>query len=314
MRLVFDHADLVAQHGARVDGSNLQIMASDGTSDQELHRVLDPGSRWNDAQTQVWFAISEDLAAGQTDNRRYFLVVHPSVTAPRQDGTRVFLAYDHFDGSSLDTSTWAAAAETVGPGEQALRVQGGELILTATATGSGKRSQTVRSVANWQEDSIAMDALVRTNSNLTFGGLCTREFLTGFWAPSPSTYIRSLFLHDNFGYGYANHRDTDPYDFIVQDAESGLSGPEKHRYSLRWRGPTVEAAVDGTVLRTFFTRDSSFTEPAKGPLIAGFEAVAIGGCAGVQSHLAIDWVMVRKAARTEPSLSLLMGQATRREL
>lgn len=313
VRLKFDHADLVANHRASVDGTNLQIIASDGTNYKELDRVLDPQSRWNDANTEIWFSINKDIAAGALEGQRYYIVIRPLAAAPRQDPSRVFLAYDQFDGSELDTSIWEAAAETIGPGQQRMQVTGGELVLTATASGSGKRTQTVRSVANWEMDAIVMDAAVRTDANLSAGTNCTQEFLTGLWSPRPSTYIRSLFLHDAQGFRYANHRDVEPHDFIVQGTGTRNSTRATQRYSLRWRGPNIEVAVNEAVLDTFFTRHTNFMRPSAGPLIAGFEAVALGGCPGVQSHLAVDWVIVRKAAMSEPTLTLRLKEAVRRD-
>lgn len=283
-------------------------------NEREIHRVLDPGSSWNQTQTQIWFSLDSNIPAGQTQSLYYYLVVSPNVTAPMADASQIFLAYDTFEGSTLNTSMWASATKTDGPGSQSVTVTGGELVLTATASGSEMRAQTVRSVANWQQDAIAIDAAIRTDSNLSAGSNCTQEFLTGLWAPSPSTFIRSLFLHDQQGYRYANHRDSAPYDFLVQNTGSRLNSAAQRRYSMRWRGPSIELAVNETALGTFSTSSSSITQPSNGPLIAGFEAVALGGCPGVQSHLAIDWVMVRKTARAEPSLTLRMDQSTHRDL
>lgn len=314
VRLQFDHAALVSAQGAKMDGSNVQIFVSDGSTEQELDRVLDPGSRWNDAQTQIWFAVNAEIPGGQSQDRRYYLVVHPSSSSPKADPQRVFLAYDHFDAATLNSSMWAASAKTEGPGSQAMELRDGELILTASASAVGERAQTVRSVANWQIDAIAMDASVRTNSNLSMGANCTQEFLVGFWAPSPSTYIRSLYLHDRQGYRFANHRDVDPFDFILQNTGERLTSSGSRRYSMRWTATQVDVLVPGSPRRIFFPRFTSFTRPAHGPLIAGFEAVALGGCPGVQSLVAVDWVIVRKAAPVEPSIILQVGQATRREL
>lgn len=315
MRLQFNHADLVANRAASIDGSNLQVFVSDGAGEREIDRVLDPGSRWNEAQTQIWFALDADISGGQTQDRRYYLVIHPTVTSPSADPSQVFLVYDQFEGSTLDNAVWALSEKTDGPGSHNMQVSGGELVLTATASGMGMRAQSVRTVSNWQLDAIAIDAAVRTNSNLGGGGSnCTQEFLTGFWSPSPSTYIRSLFFHDRSGYRFANHRDAEPYDFRVQNSGTILSVGTTRRYSMRWRALDVELVADETSMGTFNTEVSTFTRPLAGPLIAGFEAVALGGCPGVESHLAVDWVMIRKTGRAEPALRLQLGQATQRDL
>lgn len=312
VRVQFDHADLVVNHAAANDGSNLRVMVSDGVGEREIDRVLDPGSSWNHAQTQIWFSIDAEIPAGQTQERRYFLVIDPSSTSPKQDPTQIFLAYDEFNGSSLNLSIWASLESTDGPGTHSLQVSGGELVLRASASGAFKRAQSVRSVSSWQLDAIAIDAAVRTDSSQSGGANCTREFLAGFWSPSPSTYVRSLLFYDSQSYAYANHRDEAPYDFRVQTLGSSLWSSAHRRYSMRWRGPDVQLAVDGSTLGTMRPEFAAFTQPTNGPLIAGFEAVASGGCPGQESHLAIDWVMVRKAGRSEPALHLQLSEATLR--
>lgn len=314
VRLEFDHAALVSSEGARIDGSNVQVFVSDGSSEQEIDRVLDPGSRWNDAQTRIWFNLNAEIPAGQTVDQRYYLVVHPSVSSPKADASELFLAFDAFDDATLNASMWAATAQAVGPGEQSAEITDGSLVLRAMASGQGKRAQTVRTAGNWQVDAIAMEASVRTDSNLVVGNNCTQEFLAGFWSPDPSAFVRSLLYHDRVGYRFANHQDSDPFGFMIQETGERLTNSAYHRYSMRWGDPVVEVVVDESSRRNFSIQSSTHTEPSKGPLVAGFEAVAFGECPGVVSRVEVDWVMVRKAARSEPSLSLRMGEATRREL
>lgn len=315
LRLQLDHAALVSQ-GAKVNGSNLHIVASRGGVDTALHRVLDPGSAWNRSDTALWFSLDQALAADQRENTVYHLVVHPEQDALLEDPDQVFLLYDNFDAPSLDLSKWVSGGNTLGEGTSSVSLEGGQLTIRATATGAQSRSQWVRTAAQWQLDSIAVDTSLRTSVH-TSGQDCTREFFTGFWSPDNSTFIRGVWLQRESGLRFGNHQDTEPFGFVKQRSAGSLESSELAPYSTRWKGQNFELWRNKTLLDTKSATQTAFAQPSHAPTIVGFESVGVGvggDCTNQESMIAIDWVIVRQAGMSEPTVTLEVTQQTLRDL
>ena len=61
--VTLDHAALVSAGKSLASGDDLRVAHWDGSSWTELDRVLEPLSAWNDASTQIWFALVDPITA-----------------------------------------------------------------------------------------------------------------------------------------------------------------------------------------------------------------------------------------------------------
>jgi hypothetical protein len=102
----FDHAARVASGSSRTDGNDVRLLYWTGSAWQELHRVLDSSSGWNQAATRLWVKLPVAVAS----NSSFTLWMYggnPNADSPLADPRQVFLFYDGFE--SGDLSSWDVA-------------------------------------------------------------------------------------------------------------------------------------------------------------------------------------------------------------
>src|SRR5256885_2896172 len=96
-----DHAALAGAGRSLADGSDLRVIAPDGS---ELDRVLDSGSGFNLADTTLWFRIPTALAAGATWSG-FLYYGNASAGAAPENPAAVFVWSDGFESGSLASYT-----------------------------------------------------------------------------------------------------------------------------------------------------------------------------------------------------------------
>ncbi|MHA2380053.1 MAG: DUF2341 domain-containing protein, partial [Candidatus Thorarchaeota archaeon] len=104
VNVTFDHASLVSAGKSMANGDDVRIIYWDGSVWNELDRVLDLDTSWNDAFTTVWFKTQAVIPTSTTDDNYYLYYGNPSASSPPADRTSVFLFYDGFE--SGDLSGW----------------------------------------------------------------------------------------------------------------------------------------------------------------------------------------------------------------
>ena len=82
VRIDFDHAALVAAGKSLTSGDDIRIAHWNGSTWTELDRVLDEGSSWDNASTQVWFRTQAAVNANERDDDYYMYYGYGSATSP----------------------------------------------------------------------------------------------------------------------------------------------------------------------------------------------------------------------------------------
>jgi hypothetical protein len=96
--IALNHAEMVSSGLARADGSDLRILAWDGSSWIERDRVVDDDSGWNRNDTHLLFQLGLEIPAGGSFESAYLYSGCPSAGAPPEDPTRVYWYYSGFGG------------------------------------------------------------------------------------------------------------------------------------------------------------------------------------------------------------------------
>lgn len=126
VRTSLDHAAWLAAGQALADGRDVRVVRWANGGWQELPRVLDSGSSWGSAATQLWFRVPDALAADSDDFYVYFgnTLADPAPEDPRQ----VFLFADDFESGALSNWTpqpagglWEVATDQAHRGTRALK-------------------------------------------------------------------------------------------------------------------------------------------------------------------------------------------------
>jgi hypothetical protein len=169
---VFDHAALVAEGKASASGVDLAVTYRD----QVIDRVLDNGSAWNTSTTKIWFRLQSPIAAGATSTDYALCYPRPALSDPRQ----VYVLWDDFSASTLDTSTWKIVYESN------VAVVAGKVAVTGTTTNANQNAMFgIESTLTFDSDVlvqgtfaiVAQSALAQQN----WKGLISLE--TNFIAP-----------------------------------------------------------------------------------------------------------------------------------
>jgi hypothetical protein len=106
VRVQFDHAALVTGSKSLSSGNDIRIVYWNGSGWTELDRRLDDQSSWNSTTTQVWFRTQAAIGASASDSNYYIYYGYSSAGTPPTTWSNVFLFYDDFNDSSLDTARW----------------------------------------------------------------------------------------------------------------------------------------------------------------------------------------------------------------
>src|SRR5437667_7571975 len=110
--VTFGHATLVTAGKSLPSGDDLRVAYWNGSTWVELDRLLDEASSWNNASTKVWFKTQAAIGASASDDNYYLYYGNASAGAPPANGMNVYLFYDDFSGTSIDTSKWTVTRGT----------------------------------------------------------------------------------------------------------------------------------------------------------------------------------------------------------
>jgi hypothetical protein len=118
--VTFNHANLVPTKSLS-SGNDVRVVHWTGSGWTELDRTLEPTSSWNDASTQIWFALEDAISSSSSDNNYYLYYGNSSAGSPPDDWANIFMVGDDFNDSTLtsglSTSTAGTASITESGGE-----------------------------------------------------------------------------------------------------------------------------------------------------------------------------------------------------
>jgi hypothetical protein len=92
-----DHAYAVSLGDSRADGDDIRVVYYDGSTFQEIDRVLDPETSWNSSLAGIWFATQAPIPASSTNTAYFLLNGDLTPGAPPEDEGAVFHFADFFD-------------------------------------------------------------------------------------------------------------------------------------------------------------------------------------------------------------------------
>ena len=104
--VVFNHSAQVTAGRSLASGNDVRVVRWTGSGWVELDRVLDPDTTWNTTTSRIWFDTAQSIAANASNTDYYIYYNNPAAGTPPQTGENVFLLYDDFSGSNLNTSRW----------------------------------------------------------------------------------------------------------------------------------------------------------------------------------------------------------------
>src|SRR5437016_6372954 len=110
--VTFNHASLVTAGKSLASGNDVRVVYWNGSAWVELDRLLDEASSWNNASTKVWFKTQAAIGASASDDNYYLYYGNGSAGAPPANGMNVYLFYDDFSGTTIDTSKWTVTRGT----------------------------------------------------------------------------------------------------------------------------------------------------------------------------------------------------------
>jgi hypothetical protein len=104
--VTFNHASLVTGAKSLASGNDVRIVYWNGSGWTELDRLAEDSSPWNTTTTKVWFRTQAAISASASDDNYYMYYRNPSAGSPPTNWANVFLFYDDFNGTTLDTARW----------------------------------------------------------------------------------------------------------------------------------------------------------------------------------------------------------------
>ncbi|MFX1596934.1 MAG: DUF2341 domain-containing protein, partial [Promethearchaeota archaeon] len=110
--LTFNHTSLVSVGKSRTDGNDIRVVYWNGSDWEELDRMLDPGSSWDNNSTRIWFKTQATIPASSFDSNYYLYYGNTLAGLPPTNSSNVFFFYDGFE--SGDLSAWDDIMEDSG--------------------------------------------------------------------------------------------------------------------------------------------------------------------------------------------------------
>ncbi|MFW9820897.1 MAG: DUF2341 domain-containing protein, partial [Candidatus Thorarchaeota archaeon] len=100
--LTFDHASFVNLGKSLANGDDIRIVYNTGSDWNDLDRVLDSSSSWNNDSTTIWFKIQTSIAASSFDSNYYLYYGNELAVLPPNNSSKVFLFYDGFESGNFN--------------------------------------------------------------------------------------------------------------------------------------------------------------------------------------------------------------------
>lgn len=128
VRVVFDHAALVAAGKSLPSGDDVRVFRKSSSGMSQLHRVLGFHTDWNRATTAIWFRTTDAMGTNQNQTGYFVYYGHAAAGSPPADPGAVFEVFDDFDDETLDPmwtlSMVGDALASVTESEGKLRLKG----------------------------------------------------------------------------------------------------------------------------------------------------------------------------------------------
>ncbi|MHA2275966.1 MAG: DUF2341 domain-containing protein, partial [Candidatus Kariarchaeaceae archaeon] len=107
--LTFDHSTLVSNGKSRADGDDVRVVYWNGSTWNDLDRMLEPDSLWNSSSTKVFFKTQSQITANSSDVNYYLYYGNNLADPPPTNSSDIFFFYDGFESGNL--SSWDGFSE-----------------------------------------------------------------------------------------------------------------------------------------------------------------------------------------------------------
>lgn len=298
-----DHQQLLRE-GGRTDGRDFGLVAVENNGYKVLDRVLDPESNWNRNDSQFWFATDLSIPPNSTLSGRYYMVLgHPDITSKlARDPKKVFLVYDDFSASSVDSSIWRVQHSAFGISGAIPSNSEGQVALYAEPSGRQDvyYSLSLRYPASTQ--GVAFESRSRTPESTTNGRCDRNRPLTAHKASDRQT-LAALQQHQAqfrfFTQSAGNASETQTVLGAEHQADNNW-----HRMKMTWSGSQFHLFRDQNQLHAY-SHPESFSGPAQN-WDFGFAAIAhpLNCNHTIQVRLQVDWALLRRFTSPEPSTQI----------
>jgi len=268
VRMTLDTAALVAAGKLRADGNDLRVIWFDGTSYIQLDRVAE--TAFNSTTTEVWFKLQSALPAGGSDGSYYIYYGNPVAGLPPSDRANVYLVWDDFTGTTLNTSLWT--------GSGGVTISNGSANLPVESNLFGSLAM----------NSVEMVARVQVGGGNEYAWWGLEEELS----TDPANFIVFEKTSDSF-YGWTRS-DWADNPLTIAVPTGGLTNP--HTYTLRKLPDNAVWMIDGTQV-------GSTTENV--PSVAMYASVY-----AYALPLTVDWVRIRLLSAVEPVVQVNLDIVT----
>jgi hypothetical protein len=262
VKVTLDTASLINAGKLRADGNDLRLVWVNGSTLVELDRAIE--TPLNTTTTEIWFKTQASIAAGSNDGSYYLYYGNPSAGVAPSSRANVYVAYDDFNGTAIDTSLWNVNGSGV-------TVSGGLATLPAGTNLIGKGASTY----------ALLEARLRLNPE--------NDFAWWGFEQTPNDGANFIVFQETDTSFQAGMRRNWADSFTnLTNPTGGLT--TWHTYSVGWRSASVRWLTDGSQVR------SATTNIVSVPLYPSLNAFAVS--------MVVDWVKVRLYAALEPTVSL----------
>lgn len=230
---------------------------------------------WNTSgESTIWVAI--DLGANATEI--FYMFYGNASASSESDGGATFEFFDHFPGSSVNTSKWD--------------VNGSPTVGSSILTYGFNSEERVVSKGDYTDSAVRARSSVTTWNDASPCGFHYREDYVGnvtgnvsmWYVYSGSPYVKSWTAN-----GTGNHSQD-----VFNSSVSGF-----HTYEVTWESGKAQFYFDDTLQTTHTLAVPSASIP-----------VMLGTGSTYQGVIEVDWVLVRKYVDPEPTVNLGEEEST----
>ncbi|HZF16466.1 MAG TPA: DUF2341 domain-containing protein [Steroidobacteraceae bacterium] len=171
VQLTLNHSSFVTAGDSLASGNDVRILYWTGSAWSELDRVVDYASSWNSATTKLWFRAQAAIGANASDDNYYVYYGNAAAGTPPTDPDNIFLMYDDFTGTTLDTAAWAVTAGSA-------TVAGGQLTVNGASTVFATAGASFGTATRW-ESRLRLSAASPSNNTFLYWGASDADNLNG---------------------------------------------------------------------------------------------------------------------------------------
>lgn len=296
IELEIDHAAWVDAGRSRSDGDDVRLFYATADDYVEHHRVVDPASSWNRADTRIWFKLPGHLGGDKKLKQFYLYYDNPEAGSPPADPQAIYSFWD-FD-EPLDAE-WSSSS--IGDGVLTVEVATGSVTLAGQSGGLGSAADDFGLLSRLYTGDFVVDARIASVSG----------------APGPAATLGAVMLRSSLdvdaAYAAIGAASSDAVA-LGQRATAGGAGqlglhpglspvPGFVRLVRLEDVATAYASSDG--LAWTAVGDPVSFAPALGPAVLIGVAHATDGGAATAT---LDWLRVRPVVEQAPKVFLQSEQ------